>query len=157
LSFGCGVGFSFSEALTSALEELRSNAINQVKGIAAIEGFLTKVFTTKIEEIPDRGNFYATSAPREKLTFLDSNNPLVDGVFENAQLYDLDALVDRFRQAEFDVYGLDCTPLCFQDKNVFVTRAFSPQLYPLQFKQEDVFNLPTGPTSVHHELPHFFL
>ena len=102
-------------------------------------------------------NLYSTAAPREKLLFLDSDNPLVDGIVENTKAADLDSLVERFKQIDFDLYALDCTPECFRDKNVYVTRAFSPQIFPMQFEQEGVFNLPTGPTSAHKELPHFFI
>lgn len=158
LIHGCGVGFDLREALMGALKELRNCAINLVKAVTFFDGFLTRPFTTtRIEGIPDRMRFYSTCFPRPKLRFLDNVNPLVDGIVENVGQPGLDALIDRFRQIDFDIYGLDCTPGCFQDKSVYVTRAFSPQLYPLQFEQEDVFNLPAGPTSVHKELPHFFL
>lgn len=157
LTFGCGVGFDLREALVGALKELRSNAINLVKAITCFDGFLTRIITTKIESIPDRMSFYSTCAPRAKLRFLDNDNPLVNGIVENVNSPCLDALIDRFKQIGFDIYGLDCTPCCFQDKNVFVTRTFSPQLYPLQFEQEDVSSLPTGTISAHKDLPHFFL
>ena len=100
--------------------------------------------------------FYATHVPREKLKFLDAKNPLVEGVVEDAVRADLDAIVERFKEIDFDIYAIDCAPACFQDKNVVVTRAFSPQLYPLQFVQEDVFALVKGSTSSCGELPPLF-
>ena len=157
LSFGCGVGFDLASAIEGAVEEIRINAINLVKGISVIDGFLSKKFTGKIESMQDRANFYATHVPRRKLKFLDAKNPLVEGVVEDAVRADLDAIVERFKEIDFDIYAIDCAPACFQDKNVVVTRAFSPQLYPLQFVQEDAFALVKGSTSSCGELPHFFL
>ena len=102
-------------------------------------------------------NLYATSAPREKLKFLDNNNPLMEGIVEDAKQPGLDSLIDRFNKIGFDIYGIDFTPQCFKDKNVFVTRAFSPHLYPLQFEQENDFNLKTDSLSAQKVLPHFFI
>jgi len=157
ISFGCGVGFDITSAITGAIEEIRINAINLIKGISVIDGFLSKKFTGKIESMQDRANFYATNVPRAKLKFLDIKNPLVDGIVEDEINHDVDALVERFKQIDFDIYAIDCTPACFEDKNAIVTRAFSPQLYPLHFEQEGAFALATGPTSSCGELPHFFL
>ena len=157
LSFGCGVGFDTASAISGAIEELRINAVNLVKGISVIDGFLTRKFSGRVEDIQDRANFYATNIPRAKLKFLDKNIPLIDGIVEDVMQADLNALVERFKLININIYGIDCTPRCFQDKNAVVTRAFSPQLYPLQFEKEDVFKLPTGISSSRKELPHFFL
>ncbi len=157
LCFGCGTGFTLDEAVLSAMEELRQNAINLVKGVTVIDGFLNKRFSEKVESIPDRMNFYSTSIPRAKLHFLDNEHPLIVGITEDAAQPTLDVLIDRFKQIGFDVYGIDCTPLCFKDKNVYVTRAFSPQLYPMQFEKEDAYKITTGELSAYKELPHFFI
>lgn len=157
LCFGCGVGFDINIALHGALEELRQNTINLIKGITFIDGFFDRQFTTNIESIPDRMNFYSTSAPREKLKFLDIVNPLIDGIVEEEAQQDLKSIINRFEIINFDIYGIDCTPRCFSDKNIYVTRAFSPQLYPLQFEQEDTLKIATTPLSACEELPHFFL
>ena len=161
LCFGCGVGFSLDEAITGAIEELRQNSANLVKGVTVIDGFLTKQFTDTITSIPDRMNFYSTSTPREKLKFLDNDNyisdEVIDSIVKDAIPPNLDNLTSRFSKIKFDIYGIDCTPRCFSDKNVFVTKAFSPQLYPLQFGKEGLLNITTDPLSLHKELPHFFL
>jgi thiazole/oxazole-forming peptide maturase SagD family component len=157
LSFGCGVGYNFDSAIAGALEELQLNIVNLVKAVSVFDGYLTRSFNSKIESIQDRMNFYATPLPRSKLKFLDNGNSLADGIVQDLEKPGFDALVKRFNQANIDVYGIDCTPLCFQEKKVFVTRAFSPQLYPLQFLQEDVFSLAIGETSAANDLPHFFI
>lgn len=157
LCFGLGVGFNLQGAMTGALKELRINASNLVKAVSLFDGFLTRRFANKIVSIQDRMNLYATSTPRAKLRFLDTERPLVEGVVESTEQDSLDALIERLNKINFDIYGLDCTPSCFQQMNVFVTRAFSPQLFPLQFEADTRFNLPTGPLSVHQELPHFFI
>lgn len=157
LCFGCGANFELDGAIKGALEELRLNVVNLIKAITIFKGFLTRQLPKKIESIPDRMGLYATSLPREKLKFLDNKNLLVDGIVEDEKQHGLDALVNRFSKINFEIYGIDCTPQCFQDKNVFVTRAFSPQLYPIQFEQENVFNLEKGPLSAQSELPHFFI
>jgi len=157
LCFGSGVGFDLAQAIDGAIDELRQNVANLVKGVTVIEGFLSRKFTDKIEGIPDRMNYYSTSTPGGKLKFLDNNNPLIDGVYEDMKRFDITALVERFEDVNYEIYGIDCTPLCFSNKNIYVTRAFSPQLYPIQFEQEDVFKISTGPLSACKELPHFFL
>ena len=156
LAFGCGAGFDLNQALAGAIKELRFHVINLIKGVSVIDGFLTRKFMGKIEALPERMNFYSTSSPRKKLKFLDNDNPLTDGIMEATSTPDLDSLIDRFKKINFDIYGIDCTPRCFQDKNVFVTRAFSPQLYPIQFEEEDVFNITVGKLSAHKKIPHFF-
>jgi len=157
LCFGCGTGFNLDDAILGAIEELRQNTINLIKGVTVIDGFLNRSFTSKVETIADRMNFYSTSIPRSKLRFLDNDNPLINGIVKNTEQPDLDVLVNRFKQIGFDIYGLDCTPLCFRDKNVYVTRAFSPQLYPMQFEKDDAYKITTGILSAHKELPHFFI
>ena len=139
LCFGFGTGFNTRDASLGALKELRINTSNLVKAISFFNGYLDRKFTTKIISSPDRMNFYSTNKPRAKLRFLDHDNPLVEGIVKNSDNCNLKAIVERFEQASLDIYGLDFTPRCFQDKNVFVTRAFSPQLFPLQFQQDNVF------------------
>ncbi len=157
LCFGYGTGFDIPEALSGAINELKINASNLIKAISFYKGYLERKFTTKIESSPDRMNLYSTSAPRDKLQFLDNANPFVEGIVESLAPRTLDALIERCSGSMIDIYGIDFTPNCFLDKNVFVTRAFSPQLYPLQFQHEDGFNLHTSSIAAHKDLPHFFL
>lgn len=157
LCFGCGVGFDLAQAIDDAVREFRFNALNLIKGMKLLPGFMSRRFSGKIEELQDRLNFYATAAPREKLRFLDQNNPLSDAAFESASAHSLEVLIDRFRRIDKDIYAVDCTPACFAPFNVYVTRAFSTGLYPLQFQQENALDLPRGPLSACGEIPHFFL
>ena len=157
LNFGIGVGSNINEAMSGALEELRLNTVNLAKGISVIDGFLTQKFTGNIDSLLSRMSLYSSSAARKKLKFLDNDNPLRDGIYEDLKQPTLEDLVARLYQTNHDIYGIDCTPQCFLNKNVYVTRAFSPQLYPLQLSNEDVFNLPTGKLSAKNDLPHFFI
>ncbi len=157
LCFGCGAGFDLQQALEGAIREFRFSAINLVKGVTLIDGFLTKTFSGKIEELQDRMMFYSSAAPRAKLRFLDAENPLPGAVYEDEPAPCLESLVARYKSAGLDIYAIDCTPACFRNLNVYVTRAFSTGMYPMQFKQEGYFRLESGPMSVHSELPHFFL
>ena len=157
LNFGFGVGCTLAQAVMSALEELRVNVCNMIEGVSSIPGYLNQSFHGKIEDIPDRMNYYSTSIPRARLGFLDMNNPLIDDIYTETSENDFSELVERFSRHNMAVYGIDITPECFKDKNVYVTRAFSPNLYPLQFVDENVFNLAAGKMSVKDELPHFFI
>lgn len=157
LCAGYGAGFSVEEALAGAVRELRINVGNLVKAVAVYDDYLEWKPDSPIESAQDRMHLYSTSAPREKLKFLDRDNPVMKGVVEEVEAHSLEVLVNRFAQVGFDLFGLDFTPACFQDKGVFVTRAFSPQLIPLQTCDEDTFRLPTGRLSARLALPHFFI
>lgn len=157
LCFGCGAGVTLAEAIDDAAREFRFNALNLVKGVLLLDGFLTRTFPGKIEDLQDRMNFYATAAPRARLRFLDQHNPLSDTAYEEGSPGALDGLIERFRRMRTDIYVADCTPACFAPFNVYVTRAFSTGMYPLQFQQSNVFRLTHGPLSASAELPHFFL
>ena len=156
LCFGYGVDFDMSAATSGALNELRTNAINLVKAIMMFSSFLSRQFTDRITSIPDRMNFYSTHTPRAKLHFLDQDNPPPEGIVEEIHEPDLESLIERFRQSELDVYGIDVTPRAFEDLDVYATRAFSPQLYPLQFEQENAYNILSASDSLAGELPHCF-
>lgn len=157
LCFGFASGYTLADAVNGAIEELRFNTLNLTKAVSMFNGFIDRKFTDKIENLQDRMQFYATSAPRSRLRFLDESVPPPEGLVEEVQEPGLDTLISRFVKAGLDIYGIDCTPAGFSGRNVYVTRAFSPHLYPLQFQHENVFNLNRGPLSAQGELPHFFL
>jgi hypothetical protein len=157
LCFGIGVGCTLNDALDGAIKELRFSASNFVKAVTIFNGFLDRKFTGTVESITDRMHFYATSAPRSRLMFLDREHPMGEAVYEPLESPGLDGLVWRFKQSGVDIYGLDCTPESFRGTGVCVTRAFSTGLFPMQFSGERDFNLPAGKWSSCRELPHFFL
>jgi ribosomal protein S12 methylthiotransferase accessory factor YcaO len=156
LVFGFGAGLNLAEALSGSVNELRTNALNLLACIQQKKGFLTRQFDRNITSMADRMNLYSTSAPRARLAFLDTANPLRDGIFEDLNAADLDSVVRRLVGHGIRIFGIDVTPRCFAKLNVYVTRAFSPDLSPLQFEEERWLNLATHAMSANDELPHFF-
>ena len=157
ITFGLGAGLNLKDAINSAMTELRQYAINQVKGIELIPGFLRRRVSRNVESIPDRMNLYATSKPRRKLKFLDRDIGTDKGMFQPIDDASLTSLLKRFEDTNIDILAIDCTPACFSDAGSIVTRAFSPQLYPLQFQHERRINLPVSEHSCADDLPHFFI
>lgn len=120
--------------------------------------YLSREFhSATIKSIPDRMNYYATKMPRPRLVFLDTDNPLGDDIYEGIEDGDLDRVVERFERQKLDIFGIDVTPGCFKEINAVVTRAFSPDLYPLQYEGERSFDIRPRNSSVKDELPHFFI
>jgi ribosomal protein S12 methylthiotransferase accessory factor YcaO len=156
LVVGFGVGLNLAQAQSRSMDELRTNALNLLTCISSQKDFLRRQFSHEITSLPDRMNFYSTSRPRARLTFLDHTNPLTDGVYDDLELESLEGVIERLTGHGIGIYGIDVTPRCFADKNVFVTRAFSPHLFPLQFEADRWFNLPTHALSAKDALPHFF-
>lgn len=158
LIFGYGVGFSLHQALLKSLDELRTNALNFLVGVSSDKDFLRKNHDYRnIKSIPDRMNFYSTHHPRSRLAFLEMENPVIDGAYKNLDKENLGTVVKQFSDNHLKIYGIDMTPACFKDKNVYVTRAFSPNLFPLQYEEENSFDLNTSELSLKDELPHFFI
>ena len=158
LIFGYGVGFSLHQALLKSIDELRTNALNLLVSVASDNNYLRKNHDYRhIKSIPDRMNFYSTHHPRSRLAFLDMKNPVINGAYNNLDNEELETVVRQFSNNQLKIYGIDMTPACFKDKNVYVTRAFSPSLFPLQYEEENCLNLNTSESSLKDELPHFFI
>lgn len=157
LVFGYGAGVGLEQALQGALNELRTNTSNLIYMLNHDAGYLDRSTWGRIESIPDRMNYYSTCRPRSRLYFLDMQNPLQGAVYQEAANDTLDEVVRRFEDKNLKIYGIDCSPACFMDLGVYVTRAFSPMLYPLQYQEERSLSLQYRDLSPGGEQPHFFI
>ncbi|WP_297527140.1 YcaO-like family protein [Thiohalobacter sp.] len=156
LLFGFGAGLTLDEAAYGALRELRLNAMNLVRALKMMPDLLTQHPPAKVDGIAQRMQLYASAVPRPHLRFLDEAD-MAQADDCTSCPPDLDALLDRFRNAEIDIHAVDCTPECLADLGVHVVRAFSTGLYPLQFEREDTLSLPRSDGYAGKHLSHFFL